>query len=254
MDSSKYVEQIRIAELETALGWLESGRRVLEVGAGTGWQARTLSEQGHDVEAVDLADSNYAHERVWPIRNYDGVHLPFDDDQFDVVFSSNVLEHVERLQDLLREMRRVVKPGGYLVHVIPSATWRLWTTITYYPDRVRRVAQLIANRRLPFQSTGSQSVGGAGSQPPRRGLLKQLLPEVHGLIGSSLWGEFLAFRRRSWAALLADPALTCVASKPAGIFYTGSCLLQLSIPLATRKKLAGALGSSCHLFVFRKNQ
>jgi hypothetical protein len=51
---------------------------------------------------------------------------------------------------------------------------------------------------------------------------------------------------------LAD--VRCLASKPAGIFYTGSCLLQLSVSIGARKRLAGVLGSSCHLFIFRKNQ
>ncbi len=253
MGSAEYVEQIRIEELRNALGWLSKGTRVLEVGAGTGRQARTLSEQGHQVEAVDLADSNYAHARVWPIRNYDGVHLPFEDDSFDVVFSSNVLEHVERLSALLAEMRRVVRPGGHLVHVVPSATWRLWTTVTYYPDRVRRLAQLVLERRRPFQRETSNSRAGGRSVTVRRALLRQLLPEVHGLLGHSLWSETLAFRRSRWTELLADPALTCVASGPAGIFYTGSSLLQLKIPIAARKRLAGALGSACHLFIFRKN-
>jgi len=255
MNDSGYVEQVRMAELRSALGWLSKGTKILEIGAGTGWQARTLSEQGHQVEAVDLSDSNYAHERVWPIRNYDGVNLPFQDDSFDVVFSSNVLEHVEHLTDLLRDMRRVVRPGGHLVHVVPSATWRLWTTITHYPDLLRRVVQLVVARRRPFQRLAAESAGGGEqSTAVRRAMFRQLVPEAHGLLAPSVWGEFFAFRRSHWNELLADPSLTCVASGPAGIFYTGNSLLQLTIPIAARKRLAGLLGSACHLFIFRKNQ
>jgi SAM-dependent methyltransferase len=255
MNDSGYVEQIRLAELQNALGWLSKGTKILEIGAGTGWQARTLSELGHQVEAVDLSDSNYAHERVWPIRNYDGVNLPFQDDSFDVVFSSNVLEHVEHLAALLRDMRRVVRPGGHLVHVVPSATWRLWTTVTYYPDLLRRVAELVVARRRPFQRLAAESASGVGqSAAVRRAIIHQLVPEAHGLLAHSVWSELFAFRRSRWTELLADPSLTCVASAPAGIFYTGNSLLQLTIPIAARKRLAGLLGSACHLFIFRKNQ
>jgi len=253
MGSSRYVEQIRIEELKQALGWLGGQRRILEVGAGTGWQARKLSEWGHEVEAVDLADSNYAYERIWSISNYDGVHLPFESDRFDVVFSSNVLEHVEQLVPLLEEMRRVVKPGGYLVHVVPSASWRFWTTLTHYPDRVRRLLQVAFKGGRRASTVAAPSAVPAAPVSFRRKLLRQVIPEVHGLLGATLTEELWAFRKGNWIRLLAAADLQCTRSGTTGVFYTGSSLLGLAIPISVRRRLAHVLGSSCHLFVFRKN-
>src|SRR5689334_6198986 len=115
MTVTAYVEELRLRELDTALCWLNGRRRILDVGAGTGWQARRLAELGHDVEAVDLPHGEYTPQRIWPVRDYDGRTLPYPDRSFDVVFSSNVLEHVDDLAALLPEIRRVIRPGGFAV-------------------------------------------------------------------------------------------------------------------------------------------
>lgn len=80
--------------------------------AGAGWQARRLAGQGFEVEAVDLAVSNYREVQVFPVTLYDGHHLPFPDGHFDVVYSSSVLEHVPHQNALLADMKRVLQAGG----------------------------------------------------------------------------------------------------------------------------------------------
>ncbi len=51
--------------------------------------------------------------------NYDGVHLPFEDNSQDYVYSSHVLEHISNYQAVINEWRRVVKVGGYIITVVP---------------------------------------------------------------------------------------------------------------------------------------
>jgi ubiquinone/menaquinone biosynthesis C-methylase UbiE len=109
--TATHLEQLRLAELESALAWIRPSQSILEIGAGAGWQARELSQRNHHVEAVDLPASSYAQQRVWKIRDYDGVHLPFADGAFDVVYTSHVLAHVANLHDLLAHAVRVTRPG-----------------------------------------------------------------------------------------------------------------------------------------------
>ena len=110
--SNEYLHLLRDFELKQVLGSFPSsqdektGLRVLDIGAGTGRQAALLKARGYAVVAVDLASSAYAAERVFPVIEYDGVHIPLDDASVDVVFSSNVLEHVKHLHALLAETRR----------------------------------------------------------------------------------------------------------------------------------------------------
>ena len=50
---------------------------------------------------------------------YDGEIVPFEDQYFDIIFSSSVLEHVEDLDYSLEELHRVLKIGGYSIHSVP---------------------------------------------------------------------------------------------------------------------------------------
>ena len=48
-------------------------------------------------------------------HTFDGVRMDFDDDSFDLVYCNQVLEHVRRPLELLGEIRRVLRPGGWFV-------------------------------------------------------------------------------------------------------------------------------------------
>jgi ubiquinone/menaquinone biosynthesis C-methylase UbiE len=89
--------------------------KVLEVGAGDGSILKLLADQNFAPEyhAVEISDSGVAHIQSRNIRQlasvqvFDGYHLPFEDDSFDLIILSHVLEHVEHERLLLREIKRV---------------------------------------------------------------------------------------------------------------------------------------------------
>jgi len=70
---------------------------------------------------VDLAVSGHDHQDSKVDVFYDGRTLPFADASFDAVVSFEVFEHVFNLPDVLREIRRVLKPGGRLLASLPFA-------------------------------------------------------------------------------------------------------------------------------------
>src|SRR3954451_6911212 len=119
------VETIRAAEIDALRQWFPAGARVLEIGGARGHQAHAIASWGAAVESIDVAGRDVGGALVFPVRDYDGRHIPFADDSFDIVFSSNVLEHVPHIRELLGEMRRVLRPGGVAIHAMPSPTWRL---------------------------------------------------------------------------------------------------------------------------------
>ena len=94
MYTVEHLANIRLYELDRVASYLRKGAKVLEIGAGAGWQAKKLSERGLRVTAIDVASSYYKPDQVWPVIEYDGAHIPFPDNYFDIVFSSNVLEHI----------------------------------------------------------------------------------------------------------------------------------------------------------------
>lgn len=50
---------------------------------------------------------------------YDGNIIPFEDNYFDAIFSSEVLEHVENIDEILRELYRVLKKDSYMLVTVP---------------------------------------------------------------------------------------------------------------------------------------
>ncbi|MBW4890539.1 class I SAM-dependent methyltransferase [Mucilaginibacter sp. HMF5004] len=90
---------------------------ILEVGAGDGSILKLLSDQNFakKYSAVEISESGVNRIKALNIKGlelvqmFDGYHLPFRDDEFDLVVLSHVLEHVEHERLLLRELKRVAK-------------------------------------------------------------------------------------------------------------------------------------------------
>jgi ubiquinone/menaquinone biosynthesis C-methylase UbiE len=92
-------------------------KKVLEVGAGDGSILKLLADKDFAPEyhAVEISDSGVELilsrniKDVKSVQLFDGYHLPFDDDSFDLIILSHVLEHVEHERLLLRELKRVAR-------------------------------------------------------------------------------------------------------------------------------------------------
>lgn len=242
-----YLHRIRSAELERALRYFpnidrKSSPKVLEIGAGTGHQALLLNSLGYDVTAIDVPGSAYRDDRVFPIIEYDGLRIPAEDRKFDVIFSSNVLEHVPELDRLLDEMRRVTAPGGVGIHLLPTPSWRLWTSVTHYIWLLKNVGKLMFN---VVGSVGTASQTDSGE--PRRHALADLIPARHGERGS-LFTETYYFSTRWWKRKFeSDYLIERVV--PVDIFYTGSIALGRVLSINVRRFLAAVLGSACNIYV-----
>ncbi len=118
-------EEMRAEAL--ALLDIEQGDRVLDVGCGTGFGTEGLLQYTDDVHGLDQSvhQMEKAFEKFGKndrVRFYrgDAERLPFDDDSFDVIWSSGSIEYWPNPVAALREFRRVVKPGGQVLVVGPN--------------------------------------------------------------------------------------------------------------------------------------
>ncbi|MBT3504635.1 MAG: class I SAM-dependent methyltransferase [Piscirickettsiaceae bacterium] len=213
--TSVHLEAVRLEELEVAHDYLPSEGRLLEIGAGTGWQAQALQDRGYDVSAIDIALSNLRNKRIWPVTDYDGMKIPFKDNTFDIIFSSNVLEHIPHIFEFQKEMQRVLKPEGIAVHILPSSSWRFWSNMT----------EMLKNWRLPL---------------------------VHGEHAGNSFVEIYYFSRWSWSRLFRKTDWTIETLKSVGLFYTGSSIMDSRLSINTRRKLSWVIGSACNIFVLKK--
>ncbi|MDH4036664.1 MAG: class I SAM-dependent methyltransferase [Candidatus Krumholzibacteria bacterium] len=101
------------------------GRRVLEVGAGTGRDSLDLASRGAEVWTVDYSDESLeltraaAGDRLRIVCG-DALALPFANESFDIVFHQGLLEHFRQPLDLLAENHRVLRTGGCLLVDVPQ--------------------------------------------------------------------------------------------------------------------------------------
>lgn len=107
-----------------ATGALTPDVEILEIGTGTGGMLHALLARGLRVRGVEINPSLIAESRRWfgnlPVQPVDGVTLPFPDASFDLVLSFDVFEHIADSDAHLREVSRVLRPGGQYLVQTPS--------------------------------------------------------------------------------------------------------------------------------------
>lgn len=96
------------------------GQRLLEVGCGRGWLTQRMQERFPATYGVDVNPRSIVHAVTANLHVMDAVALEFDDEQFDHVYSFHAIEHIMDAAAALREMHRVLRPGGRVLLVYPA--------------------------------------------------------------------------------------------------------------------------------------
>ncbi|MCL4176679.1 MAG: methyltransferase domain-containing protein [Verrucomicrobia bacterium] len=103
---------------------LAANAAILEVGCGDGSFTRNLAEHSSRVTAVDISPSQIernarAHPEITFLQHDVALPFPFADAVFEVIWCSEVLEHLFDPAFAVREMQRVLAPGGRLLVTVP---------------------------------------------------------------------------------------------------------------------------------------
>jgi SAM-dependent methyltransferase len=120
-----------------------NGLRILDAGCGSGWYASQLLARGATVDAIDSSAGMVEHARRrlsaekprLTIQVADlSTRLPFDDSTFDGALSPLVLHYMSDWRPALREIHRVLRPGGWLQFSThhPAADAALFGTRDYF--------------------------------------------------------------------------------------------------------------------------
>jgi len=99
--------------------------RILDVGTGSGNFIELIRQLYADYEeiigidtleyAVTTAKKHFSSDEKIRFFVMDAIHMNFEDETFDVVCLSNSLHHLHDINSIFNEMRRVLKPGGYIL-------------------------------------------------------------------------------------------------------------------------------------------
>jgi 2-polyprenyl-3-methyl-5-hydroxy-6-metoxy-1,4-benzoquinol methylase len=105
-----------------------TGLRTLDLGCGSGWFSQRALERGAHVISLDISPSLARMTRNRTQASTvaaDAARVPFASGSFDLIISSEMLEHLERPEWGIQEIGRLVTPGGVVVLTTPNRRW-LW--------------------------------------------------------------------------------------------------------------------------------
>jgi SAM-dependent methyltransferase len=164
--------------------------KLLDVGCGTGWLAEHFSDYtGIDgsPEAVAAAQSKGRSITQGDVNE----PLPFEDASFDGVVLKDLLEHVDDPVAVVREVHRVLTPGGLVFASSPDAQRWVWDDYTHRRPFTRKAFRLLfADQGFTVDQAGYESV------MPGTSIVSRRMPD-HRRPAPLRWAAWLPFVRRN---------------------------------------------------------
>ena len=138
------------------------GKRCLDAGCGGGRATILMAEAGaSEVVALDLSETNVETTRMRAeqrglnhvtAQQASLMEVPFEDETFDVVWSNGVLHHTGDTDGSLKEIARLLKPGGWMWLYLYGSGGIYWHMVDWVRDTLRaggiHVSECIAQLRL----------------------------------------------------------------------------------------------------------
>ncbi|HET7212602.1 MAG TPA: class I SAM-dependent methyltransferase [Terriglobia bacterium] len=211
---TRWAHEIRKLEFEGMMEGVPLNRdsTVLELGCGDGFQLSLLRERFTRVFAIDPVNRpDQASGCAYAVAEA----LPFADGTFDLIVSNCVLEHLNDRGRALNESVRVLKPGGYMAHVVPSRFWKIANLLLNPIGYPLRVAEKWCATRAVVRGGISSPFGRPTSSRPNLGQVfsRWACPPIHGTYPGHI-SELQAYGRRHWAESFTHVQLVPLSDRP----------------------------------------
>ncbi len=114
----------RVAEIVSGFNSFRNSGRLLDIGFGAGSIMDAARTQGWDVSGTEVSKGaiDYAVSRGFDVHYGELADARFSNGEFDVITASEILEHLSDPVETLKEIARILRPGGLFWATTPSAT------------------------------------------------------------------------------------------------------------------------------------
>jgi SAM-dependent methyltransferase len=121
-----------------AFSLIDSKRKglALDLGCREGYWSKRIEALGYEVASIDI-EKRYHKCTVMDANK----PLPFPDQSFDLVWSSEVIEHLDSPQKIMTELKRILKPGGQIILTTPNSYFWLFKLLSLFgqtPKKLQR--------------------------------------------------------------------------------------------------------------------
>jgi SAM-dependent methyltransferase len=119
---TEYPQKLTCHLAHSFLSHCNQGCRLLDLGSGRGEFLSGFRKLDFEAHGIDRALMERRFQDPFVLSDLENQFLPFADNSYDVIFNKSVLEHITNIHFLLQEMRRILKPSGIVLSMVPD--WR----------------------------------------------------------------------------------------------------------------------------------
>ncbi len=240
-----------VAEIEEYLNKSSSKKlKILEFGCGAGYQVKHLQKLG-DIISTDI----YPMKTLKNVQKISFIETnilqtPFQDNQFDLLFSNHVLEHIEELPKAFKELKRIGNANCLYAFSVPTNIWLLLSIRSQLLGKIKLAIKKLFRQKKVTARNSSKTTERIIvekeriSKPPS--ILNKFALTGHGGVYTSFFDCYRQFKIESWKKLLITNNYKILSVKPL-LLYAPS-----ELPVIPTMSPINNICSSV-LFILKKN-
>ena len=250
-DNMLWWQKIRNDELSTALDVFPIGKnlKILEIGGRDGYQAKIISKKGYNITSIDI---DPIYPQFYPVQKGTIDQLKFQENSFDIIYSSNMLQEIQNIEDTFKEIKKILKKDGIVIHIVPSSWWSMITNFWHYcfipkylikSNKFQQIFK-VNSKKLQIKENHNNIKSSKKN-------LKQLFFHPLGA-NTSFIHEIFYFSRFYWKKLFKKNGFNVINEKNCPYFYSAYSIFDFKF-LNFRKFLASIGITSCYCFVLKNS-